>query len=69
MESIQDLENNRRLAAIEESISRTLLLNDDIKNRNRCINIISTRVIPIFLCLAAIIGIVVIVIIIMKKVN
>ena len=69
MESIQDLENNRRLAAIEESISRTLLVNDDIKNRNSCINIISTRVIPIFLCLAAIIGIVVIVIIIMKKIN
>jgi len=38
MESSNDLENNRRLSLIEESISRTLLYNDNKIDNNKCNN-------------------------------
>lgn len=65
-DSYNDLENNRRLAVIEQSITRTLLYDDDKKNMDKCYGL---SCIPICIGIFAIIIVMVVVIITLKSVG
>lgn len=65
-DSYNDLENNRRLAVIEQSITRTLLYDDDKKDMDKCSG---SSFIPICIGIFAIIIVIVVVIITLKSVG
>jgi hypothetical protein len=62
MESSNDLENNRRLALIEESISRTLLYNDNKIDNNNCNNLILSVTVVLSVIVISIIMVILIIV-------
>lgn len=67
MESLNsDIENNRRIAVIEESINRALLYDDYKKDDNKCKNLILPMTIILAVCV--IVMVIVVVIFILKKI-
>jgi hypothetical protein len=67
MESLNsDIENNRRIAVIEESINRALLYDDYKKDDNKCKNLMLP--ITILIAISIIVMVIVVVIFIFKKI-
>ena len=62
MESSNDLENNRRLSLIEESISRTLLYNDNKIDNNKCNNLILSVTVVLSVIVISIIMVILIIV-------